>query len=88
MSQLSLTTRFFNYNQHLFNMLFRKIIATILGIAEFVFGVTLLIFWSLAYPLLRLRYEKTKQYKHLPSLVIFRAFIWSGNLFKFDYFKK
>jgi hypothetical protein len=69
-------------------MLYRKIISTILRLVEFVFGVTLLISWTLAYPFLRLRYENTKQYKHLPSLVLFRAFVWSANLFKFDYFKK
>jgi len=69
-------------------MLYRKIIAICLGCAEFILGVVMIIAWSCAYPLLRLRYQRTKKFKHLPSLVIFKGFVWASNLFKFDYFKK
>lgn len=68
--------------------LFRNIIWKLLIIVEFIFGVILLIVWSLLYPFLRLRYNANKVHKSLPSVILFRWFIWSTNIFRYDYFKK
>jgi hypothetical protein len=47
---------------------------------EIIFGTIIIVFWTLLYPLLRLRYKITKNHKHQPSIVLFRAFIWSANM--------
>ena len=69
-------------------MLYRKIIATTLPLIELVFGLIILILWTIAYPLLRLRYSRTKRFNHHPSLMLFKCFVWLTNLMKFNYFKK
>lgn len=88
MSQLFVTIPFSTSNQHLFKMLYRKIIAVILPILELVLGLIILILWTIAYPFLRLHYLRTNRYKHHPSILLFKAFVWANNLFKFNYFKK
>jgi hypothetical protein len=57
-----------------------KILQRLFLILEIIFGTIILIFWTLLYPLLRLRYKNTKNYKHNPSVVLFRAFVWSANM--------
>lgn len=57
-----------------------KILERLFLILEIIFGTIILIFWTLLYPLLRLRYKSTKNYKHNPSVVLFRAFVWSANM--------
>jgi hypothetical protein len=69
-------------------MLFRKIISKFLILIELILSIVLLFFWTLSYPLLRLRYNLTRKYKHLPSIVIFRGFVWAGSLFRNNYFEK
>jgi hypothetical protein len=88
MSQLFVTIPFSTSNQHPFNMLYRKIIATILPIFELILGLIILTIWTIAYPFLRLRFINTKRYKHHPSVLLFKAFVWANNLFKYNYFKK
>jgi hypothetical protein len=82
------TIPFLISNQHLFNMLYRKIIATFLSLCELILGLTILILWTLAYPLLRMNFFRTNKYKDYPSILLFKAFVWTNNLFKYDYFKK
>lgn len=69
-------------------MLFLKIISRIFLFIEILLSVLLLISWTLIYPLLRLRYEQTLKHKHLPSVILFRWFLWASNVFDFDYTKK
>lgn len=69
-------------------MLFFKIISRLLLLLEIILSLFLLIGWTLVYPLLRLRYQETLQYKHLPSIILFRWFLWASNVFDFDCFKK
>jgi len=69
-------------------MLFHKIISKASILIELILSIVLLLFWTLSYPLLRLRYNLTKKHKHLPSIVIFRGFIWAGDLFRNNYFQK
>lgn len=69
-------------------MLFLKIISRIFLFIEILLSVILLLGWTLLYPLLRLRYQETLQYKHLPTIILFRWFLWASNVFDFDCFKK
>jgi hypothetical protein len=57
-----------------------KIIERIFLLLEILFGLLILTLWTLLYPLLRLRYKNTGLTKHKPSIVLFRAFIWSANV--------
>lgn len=57
-----------------------KIFYRVFLLLEIIFGVIILILWTLLYPLLRLRYKTTKNHKHIPSVVLFRAFVWSANM--------
>lgn len=57
-----------------------KIFYRIFLLLEIIFGIIILILWTLLYPLLRLRYKTTKNHKHIPSVVLFRAFVWSANM--------
>jgi hypothetical protein len=57
-----------------------KIFNRIFLLLEIIFGTIILILWTLLYPLLRLRYKTTKNHKHIPSVVLFRAFVWSANM--------
>lgn len=68
--------------------LFLKIIERFLFLIEIFLSIIFLVCWTLAYPLLRLRYNESNKYKHHPSVVLFRLFLWASNLFNFDYFKK
>ena len=69
-------------------MLYRKIISTFLSLLELTLGLIILILWTIAYPLLRIKFLRTNKYKDYPSLVLFKAFVWTNHLFKYDYFKK
>jgi hypothetical protein len=57
-----------------------KILERIFILLEILFGLLILIVWTLLYPLLRLRYRNTGLIKHKPSVVLFRAFVWSANV--------
>jgi heme/copper-type cytochrome/quinol oxidase subunit 2 len=46
---------------------------------EIIFGLFIIVMWTLLYPLLRLRYKQTKKQKNSPSVVLFRVFVWSAN---------
>jgi len=70
-----------------------KILNRVFLLFEVVVGILILIVWSLLYPLLRLRYKSTNRQKHIPSVVLFRAFVWIANvsnkfIFKNNYYKK
>lgn len=69
-------------------MLYRKIIATTLPLIELVLALIILILWTLVYPFLRLRFAMTNRFKHHPSLLLFKSFVWLTNLMNFNYFKK
>jgi hypothetical protein len=69
-------------------MLYSKIILRILLFLEICLSIIFLIVWTLAYPILRLRYQKTLKHKDLPSVVLFRMFLWAMNLFNRNSFKK
>jgi hypothetical protein len=87
-NQLFATIPFLILNQHLFNMLYRKIIAPVFYLIELLCGILILTLWTIAYPLLRLRYSIKKRFKYHPSLLLFKSFVWMTNKFKYDYFKK
>lgn len=57
-----------------------KIFNRVFLLLEIIFGVIIIVLWTLLYPLLRLRYKTTKNHKHIPSVVLFRAFVWSANM--------
>jgi hypothetical protein len=57
-----------------------KIFNRVFLLLEIIFGTIILVLWTLFYPLLRLRYKTTKNHKHIPSVVLFRAFVWSANM--------
>lgn len=57
-----------------------KIFYRVFLLLEIIFGVIIMVSWTLLYPLLRLRYKTTKNHKHIPSVVLFRAFVWSANM--------
>lgn len=69
-------------------MLFLKIISRVFLFLEIILSVLLLIVWTLLYPFLRLRYQETLKHKYLPSVVLFRWFLWASNLFDENSFKK
>jgi heme/copper-type cytochrome/quinol oxidase subunit 2 len=46
---------------------------------EIIVGLFIIVVWTLLYPLLRLRYKQTKKQKHIPSVMLFRVFVWSAN---------
>ena len=69
-------------------MLYLKIINRVFLFVEILFSILFLIVWTLLYPLLRLRYQNTLQSKHLPSVVLFRLFLWASNVFEKNSFKK
>jgi hypothetical protein len=57
-------------------------------VLELIFGLICLMLWTLAYPLLRIRFAKTNRFKHHPSLLLFKSFVWVNKLFKKIYVKK
>lgn len=69
-------------------MLFLKIKNRIFLFVEIFLSLFLLIGWTLIYPILRLRYQETLKHKHLPSVVLFRLFLWASNIFDKNSFKK
>lgn len=69
-------------------MLYRKIIVTTLLLIELLFGIVILILWTISYPFLRLRFLSTNRFKHYPSVILFKSFVWISNLFKINYSKK
>jgi hypothetical protein len=69
-------------------MLYRKIIITTLVLIELFLGILILILWTLAYPFIRLHFLKTNRYKHHPSVILFKSFVWVNNLLKINYSKK
>jgi len=69
-------------------MLYLKIINRVFLFIEILLSILFLIVWTLLYPLLRLRYQNTLQSKHLPSVVLFRLFLWASNVFEKKSFKK
>jgi hypothetical protein len=69
-------------------MLYLKIINRVFLFIEILLSILFLIVWTLLYPLLRLRYQNTLLHKHLPSVVLFRLFLWASNVFEKNSFKK
>ena len=69
-------------------MLYYKIIRRLFLFLEIILSILLLIGWTLLYPSLRLRYQNTLLYKHLPSILLFRLFLWASNVFDKNSFKK
>jgi hypothetical protein len=69
-------------------MLYRKIISLTSSLLQLIFGLCILVLWTIAYPLLRMRYSYKRRYTRHPSFILFKGFIWTNSLFKFDYFKK
>ena len=69
-------------------MLYYKIIRRLFLFLEIILSILLLIGWTLLYPLLRLRYQNTLLHKHLPSILLFRLFLWASNVFDKNSFKK
>jgi len=69
-------------------MLYLKIIYRVCLFIEILLSILFLIVWTLLYPFLRLRYQNTLLHKHLPSVVLFRLFLWASNAFEKNSFKK
>jgi heme/copper-type cytochrome/quinol oxidase subunit 2 len=56
-----------------------KIFHRVFLFLEIIFGVIIIVMWTLLYPLMRLRYKQTQKQKHSPSVILFRVFVWSAN---------
>jgi hypothetical protein len=69
-------------------MLFLKIMNRVFLFIEIFLSILILIAWTLLYPFLRLRYQETLKHKHLPSVLLFRWFLWASNVFDENSFKK